>query len=231
MATFALIHGAWGSGWHWGPLVGELERTGHAVVAPDMPCEDPEAGFDDYAEVVLEALKDVDGDVVVVGYSLSGNVAPLVAARRPVAELVYLAAMIPEPGVSFQSQAERGDAMLRPEYRAGLEADADSTWWVDFDVYRDVVHHDCDEHVVRERFARSRRQCNRKYREPCSLIARPAVPTRYILCTEDRIMNNEFWSGAVRERLGIEPVELAGSHSPMVSRPAELALLLSAPGA
>lgn len=40
-------------------------------------------------------------------------------------------------------------------------------------------------------------------------------------------MNNDYWRPAVSARLGIVPVELPGSHSPMASRPKELARLLA----
>jgi len=204
---------------------------GHDVVAPDLPCEDPTATFDDYAEVVLDALKETPGDdVVVVGFSLGGHTAALVAARRPVRQLVYLAAMVPEPGVSLNDQFARGDRMLLPEYAAGVDGPDEYGFsrWVDFDVYYRTGCHDCQEPVARERFERSRSQSNRPYRSPCSLSAKPDVPTRYIRCSEDRLMNNSFWRAAVRARLDTEPVELPSSHSPMASRPRELMPLLAA---
>ena len=171
---------------------------GHRVVAPDLPSEDPDATFDDYATVVLEALENVPGDqVVVVGFSLGGHTAAVVAALRPVRELIYLAAMVPEPGLSLNDQFARGDS------------------------------HDCDEPVARERFERSRSQSNRPFRARSSLKARPDVPTRYIVCSEDRLMDNSFWRVAVRARLGTEPVELGGSHSPMAAQPEKLARLLT----
>jgi len=231
VTTFALIHGAWGTGWHWAAVPDELRRLGHAVVAPDLPCDEPDATFDDYAAVVLGALEDIPGDdVVVVGFSLGGHTAALVAGGRPVRELVYLAAMVPEPGVSLSDQFARGDRMLLPEYAAGIDGPDEhgSSRWVDFDVYYRTGCHDCPEPVARERFERSRSQCNRPYRNPCSLGAKPDVPTRYILCREDRLMNNSFWRAAVPGRLDTEPFELPGSHSPMASRPEQLALLLAA---
>ena len=231
MTTFALIHGAWGTGWHWAAVPGELRRMGHQVVAPDLPCDEPDATFDDYAAVVLAALEDIPGDdVVVVGFSLGGHTAPLVAVARPVRELVYLAAMVPEPGVSLNAQFARGDRMLLPEYAAGIDGPHEHGFsrWVDFDVYYRTACHDCPEPVARERFERSRSQCARPYRTACSLKAAPDVPTRSILCSEDRLLNNSFWRAAVPARLDTEPVELPGSHSPMAARPEQLALLLAA---
>jgi len=205
---------------------------GHEVVAPDLPCEDPHATFDDYAEVVLGALSETrDDDLVVVGYSLGGHTAALVAARRPVRELVYVAAMLPEPGLSLNDQFRRGDRMLLPEYASGIEEPGQGglSRWVDFDVYHRTGCHDCPEPVARERFERSRGQCTRPYEHRCPLTQWPKVPARYLLCNEDRLMNNPFWRPAVPTLLGIEPIELPGSHSPMASRPAELVRLLADP--
>jgi hypothetical protein len=95
-------------------------------------------------------------------------------------------------------------------------------------VYYRAGCHDCPEPVARERFERSRGQSSRPYRHRCSLTAKPDMPTRYILCSGDRLMDNSFWRPSVRARLETEPVELAGSHSPMASRPEELAMLLTA---
>ena len=231
VTTFALIHGAWGSGWHWAGVPEELRAMGHEVVAPDLPCEDPTATFDDYADAVIEALGDTAADeAVVVGFSMGGQVAPLVAARRPVREVVYLAAMVPEPGVSLARQFRTGDPPpLFPDYLAGIEPDAQGlTRWVDFEVYHRVTCHDCTEEVARERFARARAQENNSARQPCPLEALPDVPARYVVCTDEKLLDNAYWIPVVRERLGIEPVELPGSHAPMASRPAGLARLLAA---
>ena len=228
MSTFALVHGAWGSGWHWGAVPARLRQLGHEVVAPDLPCDEPEATFDDYAAVVLDALGDAD-DVVVVGFSLGGHTAALVSARRPVRELVYLAALVPEPRLSLNDQFARGDPMLLPEYRAGLAANGrGGSRWVDFGVYHATTCHDCDEAVARERFDRSRGQSQGPYGQPCSLDALPEVPTRYISCTEERLLNVAYWSSVARHRLGTEPIGLETSHSPMASAPERLAQLLAA---
>ena len=227
LTTFALIHGAWGSGWHWGEIPALLRARGHAVVAPDMPCEDPAATLDDYATAVVAALADTTDDVVVVGFSLGGSTAPLIAGRRPVREVVYVAGNLPLPGASLDDQ---GADLFLPEYREGVRPDGDgASRWADFDVYRRVGYGaSVPEELVRERFARLRRQAGRVYMTPCSLDALPDVSRRYVICEHDRLMNNARWAPLVRERLGVEPIPFATGHSPMVERPRELADLLCA---
>ena len=54
--TFALVHGAWHGAWAWDALIPEFEARSHRVVAPDLPCEDVNAGAAEYAQVVIDAL-------------------------------------------------------------------------------------------------------------------------------------------------------------------------------
>ena len=44
MTTFVLVHGGYHGGWCWELLIAELEARGHATIAPDLPCDDPDAG-------------------------------------------------------------------------------------------------------------------------------------------------------------------------------------------
>ena len=58
---------------------------------------------------------------------------------------------------------------------------------------------------------------------PWPLDAWPDVPTRFLLCRDDRFFPAEFQRRVVRERLGIVPDEMDGGHLPALSRPHELA--------
>jgi pimeloyl-ACP methyl ester carboxylesterase len=58
------------------------------------------------------------------------------------------------------------------------------------------------------------------------LAAYPAVPTRYVACADDRILDPAWQVRMAAERLGVVADVLEGSHSPMLARPAELADLL-----
>jgi pimeloyl-ACP methyl ester carboxylesterase len=49
------------------------------------------------------------------------------------------------------------------------------------------------------------------------------LPTRFLLCRDDRFFPPEFLRRVVRERLGIVPDEIDGSHCVALSRPRELA--------
>jgi len=52
------------------------------------------------------------------------------------------------------------------------------------------------------------------------------VPTKFVLCTEDRFFPPDFFRRLVAERLHITPDEIASGHCPALSRPKELADIL-----
>jgi pimeloyl-ACP methyl ester carboxylesterase len=228
VTTFALVHGAWHGAWCWERLGPELERRGHAVVAPDLPCDDPDATFADYADVVARAIGDAGDDVVLLGHSLGGMTIPLVAARRPVRALVYLCALVPVPGASLVDQLRAEPETFVPGYADGVAPAPDrrASHWVDFAAARDRLYGDCPEPDARWAFERLRAQSAAPNRVPCPLEALPRAPAVSIVCAEDRIVDPAWSRRVARERLGVEPVELDGGHSPFLSRPAELAALL-----
>lgn len=228
VATFALIHGAWHGAWCFERLTPELEARGHQVIAVDLPGDDPAATFETYADRVVRALADEREELVLVGHSLGGMTIPLVAVRRPVRRLVYLGAFVPVPGRSFAEQlADEPDTVL-PEYRAGLgeRDDQGRSRWIDEAVARRVLCADCDERDAHAAFQRLRPQAQAPYGVPCGLERLPSVPSTYVVCTEDRIVNPKRSRRVAHDRLGAELVELPGSHSPFLSRPGELAGVL-----
>ena len=129
MATFALVHGAGHGAWCWERLIPRLETLGHRALAMDLPCEDRAAGATRYAEVVDRAIGPAS-DLVVVGHSLGGLTIPLVADRRPVRRLVYLCALVPEPGrsrppldIAYVAPRTSLEEMLADAWAEALEVD------------------------------------------------------------------------------------------------------------
>jgi pimeloyl-ACP methyl ester carboxylesterase len=217
MATYALIHGASSDSWYWHLVAPALRRRGHDVVAPDLPSDDDGCGFEDYAATVVAAIGDRP-DVVVVAQSLGGFTAPLVCAQVPARLVVLVAAMVPQPGEAPGDWwADTGWEQARREApRARSDAAAGFDPLVDF-------FHDVPPDVVAEAMARGERpQSGTPFTRPLPLASWPDVPTRFVLCTEDRFFPAPFLRRVVRERLGIVPDELVSGHLPALAHPAEL---------
>lgn len=82
-----------------GPLQAAFERAGFACRIMRSPRT--KTPNQDRAKVLIEALRAVEGDVVLVGISNQGLFMPLVAAARPIRRIVMLNAVIPFPGQTF----------------------------------------------------------------------------------------------------------------------------------
>jgi hypothetical protein len=83
------------------PLKGEFERRGYSCKFVPSPPRSKTPNKD-RAKNMVEALKNVKGDIVLVGISNQGLFMPLVAAERPIRRIVMLNAVVPMPGKSFQ---------------------------------------------------------------------------------------------------------------------------------
>ncbi len=55
----------------------------------------------------------------------------------------------------------------------------------------------------------------------------PEVESTYIVCAEDRVINPVWSRRAARELLGVDAIALPGGHSPFLSRPEQLAEVLT----
>ena len=220
MATYVLIHGAGDSGWYWHLVEAELRGRGHDVVAPDLPSEDDSAGLPEYADAVVEAVGDRT-DLVVVAQSFGGFTAPLVCDRRPVGLLVLLAGMVPVPGEppgAWWANTGYKQAKREQDERDGRTEDDEIALFM----------HDVPPDLAAEAMRRVRDQSGTPTEAPWPLSAWPDVPTRFLLCRDDRFFPAEFLRRVVRDRLAITPDEIDGSHCVALSRPKELADRLKA---
>lgn len=218
MATYVLLHGASSDASHWYLVEPRLRALGHDVVAPSLPIADESAGFEEYTDVVIEAIGD-RRDLIVVAQSLAGFVGPMVCSRVPVELLVLVCAMTPRPGESGgdwwgnTGQEQAVKAYARSEGRELGEGIDPRSWFF----------HDVPEDVTRRVFAAPEpEQSSAPFAKPWPLDAWPPVPTRFLAGRYDRMFPLEFQQRVVRERLGIEPDVIDSGHLPALARPQEL---------
>ena len=232
---FVLLHGMSHGAWCWERLTPLLRRSGHRVLAVDLPGhgrrahERARASIDGYARAVAGAMA-LDGahDAVVVGHSMAGAVIPKVAELVParVGHLVFLAAVVLPNGGStladqfppalralFLGHARSGGGVV--QYPATLEW---SRWMGDLPPG--------DERAV-EALARLTPQPLRPWIERVDLhrfYAMP-VPRTYIRCLRDQAVPPAR-AAEYAARLGVTPIDLDTAHNPMLSNPEALAKIL-----
>lgn len=224
---FALVHGSYHGAWCWDFLRPELERLGHNVITIDLPISDPALGAEAYAQAVVDAL-DPASEPVLVGHSMAGLVIPLVAARRPIRRLVFLAAFLPSPGRSADDQraVEHIDGQLAPKVTEWTNL-GDDVWMVGPRTATELFFHDAPAAVARWATQRLRPQAYRVLKEMTPLTSWPGVSSTVIVCRDDRAINPMWVRAAAHERLGVDAIELAGGHAPFLTRPAELARIFA----
>lgn len=221
MAVFILVHGAGDTGWSWHRLAAVLRKRGHEVIAPDLPGDDDSLTLVDYADAVVDAVGGRRGGIV-VGHSFGGFTAPIVAEKLAADALVMLAAMIPMPGESpdeWWSNTGFAAAVKAQAARDGGLTGHDDPF-VGF--YHDVPRALAEEATGRERAHPS----EASMAAPWPLTALPSVPTKFIVCTEDRFFPSAFLRQLARERLGVVADEIQAGHCVALSRPDELATML-----
>ncbi|CAN7170726.1 alpha/beta fold hydrolase [Phenylobacterium sp. LjRoot219] len=243
---FVLIHGGFHGAWCWSRTIPELARLGHQALAIDLPGHgerrDERSTLADRQGAILEVLQ--PGDVL-VGHSGGGYDISLAAGAAPekVRHLVYLAAGLPLEGRTVleatggaAQPSGDGDAQvtqlmsdetgmlrfIRPDARGRMEC-------VDREAAGDFFYHDCDEATVAWAFERLTPAPSDFLTETVSIPRFWAadLPRSYIRCAQDRA-KPQAMSETVVDRLGVAPLSIDASHSPFLSRPAELAELLVA---
>jgi hypothetical protein len=223
VATFVLIPGAGGDPWEWHLLARELEARGHEAIPVRLPAGDDRAGWDAYADAVVDAVGD-GRDVVLVAQSLAGFSAPLVAERIPVDLIVLLNAMIPLPGETgnaWWSNTRRKEAEQAYFASVGLPPQT-----ADDEIA--VYMHDVPPDVVAEAADHIPEQSMTPMEQPWPLDAWPSVATRVLIGRDDRLFPAEFQLRIARERLGLEGDVIDGGHMVALSRPRQVAERLEA---
>lgn len=216
MTSFVLVPGAGGSAWYWSRVVPLLREAGHDAVAVDLPGDDENAGLPEYARLVEAAIGDRPG-VVLVAQSLGGFTAPMVGARTGVAEIVFVNAMIPNPGETpgaWWGNTAWEDARKRAAVAGGYSTE------FEIGVY---FLHDVPPEVAAEGDPYQRPEANAVFASSCDFAGWPAVPIRVLSGGEDRFFPLEFQRRVARDRLGLEPDVLHGGHLLGLSNPAGVA--------
>jgi pimeloyl-ACP methyl ester carboxylesterase len=216
MPSFILIPGAGGMAWYWHRVVPLLEQAGCEATAVDLPADDSSQGLDDYADIVIRALGS-RSNVVLVAHSLGGFTAPLVCAREAIRGLIFVNAMIPQPGETagaWWGNTGAVDARIAAARAAGYSPQFDlPTYFL----------HDVPEAVLRAGPSCQREQSDAIFSQPCRFEQWQGIPIRVIAAGDDRFFPLEFHKRIARERLDAEVEVVPGGHLVALSKPRELA--------
>ena len=235
MTTFVLVHGAWHGAWCWDKLVPELEQLGHKAVTLDLPGAGKDgtpaeaATLDDYADRVVETLDAVDENVVLVGHSMGGMPISAAAERRPdkIKTLVYLTAFLPQDGEALFDIEGRNENPTVP--LALIPSEDGRTASVMPDRIKDLFYHDCSDEDIAFATERLTTQPLAPLSTPVSLTSENfgSVKRCYIECLDDHGIGIALQRDMINASPCGQVLQIDTSHSPFLSKPEELAALLS----
>jgi hypothetical protein len=134
---------------------------------------------------------------------------------------------VPVEGESMNDQFRSSpEPILLFEERPVPDAQGRSHW-PDEAVATRALYPDLEPEDARRAFVRLRPQAATTQKEPHP-SGLPSVPAVSIVCSEDAAVNPAWMRRVARERLGVEPFELAAGHFPMITVPDALAEALDA---
>jgi pimeloyl-ACP methyl ester carboxylesterase len=227
MPGLTLIHGSGQNSGAWDAVAAILRSRGHEVSTPELPKNAPDWSLSRYAEYIAAQIAG-SRPRIVAAHSFSGVFLPLVAPHADA--VVFVAAVIPEPGRSVRQQFEADRSMFSPEWIA-----AGPRW---FDpqqaeaLARHFLFHDCDEGTIVEALRTVEVFDTRQIvAEPSPFTNWPDTPRYSIVATGDRTLSPSWIRRMTEEQLQVRPIEIAAGHCPHNSQPQRMAGLLAAAGA
>jgi len=213
--VFVLIPGAGGTAWYWHRVVPLLQDAGHEAIAVDLPGDDPNAGLAEYAGLVTDAIGG-HANVVLVAQSLGGFTAPLVAAKVPLRALVFVNAMIPQPGETAGAWWDNTGAV-----QARIAAAQQGGYGTEFDMFTYFLH-DVAPDIAAAGEPHQRPEADAAFASACDFSAWPPVPIHVVAGADDRFFPARWQQALARERLGVEADVLPGGHLIALSQPVRL---------
>ncbi|MEW6098920.1 MAG: alpha/beta hydrolase [Pseudomonadota bacterium] len=225
MTDFVLVHGAWHGAWCWKRVLPPLWRAGHRAFAVSLSGVGerrhllgamPITLATHVADVVEVIEAEESSDFVLVGHSYAGMVITGVADRlaERIRHLVYLDAVVPQPGECWSSRHSEETRQARREAIARLGvlppadpavfglAPEDHAWVARRQtpqpggVYDDPLHFD-----------------------PARVFGRPKT---FIDCRDPALPTIDVARRRVREEPGWRVVTLDTGHDAMISAPDDL---------
>lgn len=231
--NYVLVHGAYHGGWCWKFVAELLRAQGHRVFTPTLTglgerlhLLPSKPDLDTHIEDVVRVIANEElRDVILVGHSYGGAVVTGAAdrARDAIAHLVYLDALVLQPGKAVLDGASNETLAFYESLRAGNDGPgAIPIPPIEFfAVYEqeqvEWLQRRLNPHPVETFFTKLRLQ------HPLGA----GRPVTYITCTDPYFPQTEVFRNFAKTVPGWNQLDIATGHDAMVTAPEELAELLN----
>ncbi|HSL11938.1 MAG TPA: alpha/beta hydrolase [Actinomycetota bacterium] len=230
MATFVIVHGAWGGGWEWRSVADLLGGMGHRAFPVTLTglgdrshlssrSVDLSTHRDDVVELVRwERLR----EVILVGHSYGGMVISVAAPQLGdrLRAMVYVDGFVPEDG---QCETDLIDPAWVETMVTRPAAERGEGWLVPFPFPDDLDGYPAD---MAERYRASRHPLP-TLTEPASVAGTPHVPVAFVHCIDKEPGTDAFLGSLdTARRRGWLELEIASGHDVQIEHPDEIARVL-----
>jgi len=219
-----LVHGAWADGSCWSKVIPLLQATGLSVIAAQIPL----TSLEDDIAVTRRLLSMQTGPTVLVGHSYGGAVITGAATGVPqVKALVYVTAFGLDEGESLDSLSKQGPPSSGS---SAIAPDAHGFLWVNRDGFHEAFAADATATEASVMAAVQRPLSIASFTGKEGSPAWKTIPSWYLVCTDDHMIQppaQQF----LAQRMGATVRSVASSHAPFMSRPKDVADIITAAAA
>lgn len=214
--NIVLVHGAWADGSCWNKVIPVLQDAGYNVVATQHPL----TSLSDDAEVTRRLVEAQEGPVLLVGHSYGGAVITEAADKcSNIIGLVYIAAFAPDAGESLASLAASGPP---PPGAIAIRPDKYGILWLDRELFPDNFCQDVDKDEAVIMAATQKPIAAKCFEDKITSAAWKNFPNWYMISAHDKMIPPQA-EQFMAERMNAKIIFLPTSHTPMVSKPDEVA--------
>ena len=136
--TIFLIHGMWGGPWYWENYKRVFDQKGYRCIAATLPFHDmapndvpdPRLGtcsLLDYAAAMEQEIRRIDLKPIIVGHSMGGLLAQILASRGLAKALVLLSPSSPAGIMALRVSAMKG--FWSAQIKWGSPSDLGRSWF------------------------------------------------------------------------------------------------------
>ena len=217
-----LVHGLWHGAWAWDAVRARLEAAGVPSAAVELPL----TGLDDDVAATVATLDRFGKPAVLVGHSYGGAVVTAAGEHPHVTRLLYLAAFALAEGESVGRALPDRDIPPTDLGDALRFSGNGQQVSVDPALATGLFYADAPAVAAAAAVARLRPVHRSVFRGVPTTVAWRQKPATYVVCADDRAVHPDL-QRAMAERAG-DRREWPGGHTPILTRPAEVADLIAA---
>ncbi len=216
--SVVIVHGAFADGSDWAKVIPLLQAKGVKVTA----IQNPLTSLADDVAATRRAIAAQPGKVVLVGHSWGGTVITEAGQHDKVASLVYVAAFAPAAG---KSTFETGQGYPASPGSKRFVADAEGFLSLPEAALREDFAQDVSAKQAAVMTATQGPIQSKAFGEKVTHAAWTSRPSWFIVAAQDRMIDPGL-QRAMAKNINAKTSELATSHVPQQSRPAEVAKVI-----